>query len=95
MSAHYRPRRIKPWRVLAGAVRLLAMLIKAWPLALLTFVLLSPVTPHMLWEYTYTELGQHRVYQRCRYLGIRGWVNHRPGADCPFIALINHQAMDD
>lgn len=49
--------------------------------------------PHILFEYTYQPSGQLRLYERCQYLGIFGWVELRgnPLPNCPYVTLIRHE----
>ena len=57
-------------------------------LLLLAFVL-SPISPHLLWEYEYREIGRERVTTRCTYLGSRGFVTPDMRGVCPSIMILN------
>lgn len=89
MKRPYRAKRFNRWSAFAYGLRLLANLLKAWPLLLLLALLLSPRTPHLLWSYRSAEMGSHRLERECFYLGIRGAVRHQPGLHCPLIAMID------
>jgi len=88
-NAPYRHRTGRPLRLVAKLFRLLAKLLRQWPLLLLVAWAVSPITPHMRWRYTYQDYGQSRVYYHCQYIGVEGFIDYREGANCPFITLID------
>jgi hypothetical protein len=85
----YKHKNISLWRMLAKLLRGIVHSFNGWPLMLLVAFIVSPVTPHMRWEYTYRAAGTYRVYSHCTYLGKSGFVEYRRGETCPFITLIN------
>ena len=85
----YAPKRIRSLTLVAGLLRMLAALLTLWPFLLVAAIVLSPITPHLRWEYSYRELGRERLYVACDYLGARGIVPYRRGADCPLVVLID------
>ena len=90
----YSPTKIRPLRLLAVTLRALASVVRLWPLALIGLFVLSPVGPHMRWQYTYHEYGLHRVYTACEYLGSSGFVEYmdREG-NCPFFTVIDRRVI--
>lgn len=58
-------------------------------LLLIVIVLLSPLSPALLWEYEYNQIGSERAYTRCTYLGFRGLVTPDMRGDCPSIMMLN------
>ncbi|WP_316364644.1 hypothetical protein [Candidatus Thiodiazotropha sp. CDECU1] len=86
---HYKPTRLRWKQVLARFIRGIAGLLERWPLLLLAVVIVSPVGPHLRWEYSYREIGQHRIYLKCEYFGTRGVVAYRRGSECPLLVLID------
>lgn len=90
--SHYQPKRIRWGKVFAALIRSIAGIISRWPLLLLAAFLISPIGPHLRWQYTYQEYGQHRVYVACEYLGAHGFVHYMDrGLDCPIIAVIDRR----
>lgn len=83
------PVRLHPLRWLAMVLRLFAHLLKAWPLLLILLMLLSPITPHLLWEYDYRQVGTHKYKTQCRYIGVHGLKSQPAYGDCAFIQFIN------
>jgi hypothetical protein len=85
----YKPTRLRWRQALAHVIRFIAGMLERWPLLLLAAVIVSPVTPHLRWNYTYRDVGQNRVYLKCDYIGVRGVVPYRRGSACPLLALID------
>ncbi len=87
---HYRPRMLRPWSLLALALRMVVHLLNHWPLLLIAAFLILPFGPHLRIQYTYIErAGGARSMIECHYLGSRGMVSTSFGDDCPFFAIID------
>lgn len=61
-----------------------------WWLLVIAF-LISPVGPHMLWNYQYRQYGTGgaKSYFNCHYIGSRGSIEPDVPADCPFLIFID------
>ena len=81
--------RIMAFRLLSKLFGLLSMVAGQWKLLLVAALFLFDTTPHLRWEYTYRQEQHHRIYMRCTYLGVQGFVIPAHGADCPLITLLN------
>lgn len=88
---HYTPKRIRWAKVLAYLVRGLAGILSRWPLLLLAAFLISPIGPHLRWQYTYEQRGSYRHMLDCQYLGSRGLVRYRGMGDCPILTMIDRR----
>lgn len=91
MSSLYKPRRVRKWRLLSSFVRLLASLLKVWPLLLIGAFIISPISPHLRWTYQYRDSGQTRIYINCNYLGMDGVVFPKGFTECPIILFIDRR----
>ncbi len=83
-------KRILILRALAKVARLIGGMLGYWKLALIALFFLSPVGPHLRWEYTYRgdrDPFCQRSYTSCTYLGSRGFITPAITVDCPFIIL--------
>lgn len=81
---------------LGPLLRGVAQLLERWPMILLIFVVLSPVSPHLRVVYEYRTLGggEYRIYTRCQYLGNRGAVEYvHGGAFCPIVLMLNAEEI--
>jgi hypothetical protein len=87
--SYFKPTRLRWRQGLARFIRFIAGMLERWPLLLLAIVIVSPVGPHLRWNYTYRDVGQNRVYVACDYLGVRGVVPYRRGSECPLLVLID------
>lgn len=76
-------------KTLALLFRSLSLMARLWPIALIAWLVLSPVGPHLRWQYSAYGPEQARTYTRCVYLGPRGFVAARIQPDCPLFALLN------
>ena len=78
------------WAI-AFVARLASDLLQCWPLILIAAFFLSPVGPHLRWEYAFREVYGDRVYLGCTYLGSRGFVTPAYGTldGCPVIAWLD------
>lgn len=85
----YKPRKLRPLRVIAFCLRSLAVLLRVWPLLFIVALLLFPKTPHLRVHYSYELHGHRQVMIECTYLGVRGKVRTRIGNQCPIITLIH------
>ena len=75
--------------VTAIAARIISALLDRWPLVLIVLFFISPVGPHLRWEYTYRGVGDYRSYVSCTYLGSRGFVTPSYMDDCPVFAWLD------
>lgn len=86
MRKEYKPKRLRAWQWIAGALRLLAVIVRFWPFWLLAALLISPVSPYLRWRSTNTNYGNVRHYQRCEYLGLRGkFIYTAWDGKCPLV----------
>lgn len=88
----YTPKKLRPLKLLAAMLRRLGNLLRLWPLALIVWVALSPITPHLRLTYSYIERGYTRHFIECEYLGVRGRIRTMIGDACPVIAMIDRKA---
>lgn len=79
----------KDFSLTAIAARMIGGLLNHWPLAVVALFFLSPVGPHLRWEYTYRGYGDYRSYVSCTYLGSRGFVTPIFMDDCPMVAWLD------
>lgn len=89
--SHYKPKSIRWAKVFASFIRGLAGILSRWPLLLLAVFLLSPIGPHLRWQYTYEQRGSYRYMLDCKYIGSRGFVEYRAGGECPVFAIIDRK----
>ena len=79
--------------VLLGAggwlLRLLGGLVGLWPLALIIAFFVSPIGPHLRWEYEYRTVYGQTIAATCVYLGAHGLITVSALTDCPLIALLD------
>ena len=88
----YTHKKIRPWRLSAMALRALSRLLELWPLFVIAAVLISPIGPHMRWQYIYEQRGPHRHYLDCLYLGGGGFVRYvQPNCQCPFLIVLDRR----
>ncbi|MEN8129338.1 MAG: hypothetical protein ABFS45_03915 [Pseudomonadota bacterium] len=90
---YYTHKRLRPWRIVAMALRGLVSLLSIWPLLLIAAFFLSPVGPHLRWQYSYQLHGVHRHYIACEYIGSRGFVYDMRNGDCPLITIIDRRVI--
>ncbi|MES9972521.1 MAG: hypothetical protein ABW092_21000 [Candidatus Thiodiazotropha sp.] len=86
---HYKPTRLRGRQVLAQFIRIIAGMLERWPLLLLAVVIVSPVGPHLRWNYAYEQRGTYRHMFACEYLGSRGFINHVEAGRCPVFTIID------
>jgi len=82
----YQQERLRPLRILAMGLRFIARLLQLWPLLLGVTLLISPITPHLRWNYH----PETQASVQCDYLGVHGY-RVRNKNSCPFIAFISHK----
>ena len=75
--------------ITAIAARVIGALLDRWPLVLIILFFVSPVGPHLRFEYTYRGSYDHRNFVSCTYLGSRGFVTPSYMADCPVLAWLD------
>lgn len=75
--------------LLAGIARMTGHLLAYWKLLLIAVFFVSPVGPHLRWEYTYRDAYGHRSYVSCTYLGSSGFITPGYLDDCPVIAWLD------
>ncbi len=69
----------------AMGLRGLAALLDKWPFVLVAFLIVSPITPHLLTQY----YGDGSAYY-CQYFGVRGAVGVEQSSKCSLISFIHH-----
>lgn len=84
----YKHKKISVWRIASIIIQGIAGAIRLWPLALVLAIFISPISPHLRWEYTYKDFGSRRVYYHCTYLGVHGLRFYMQGDECPVVALL-------
>ena len=89
--SQYRQRKIHPFWVLSVLLRGIVRLSREWPLLLLVAVIVSPISPHLRWEYTYIERSGYQDMINCEYLGSRGFIEFIPDDQCPLIMIIDNR----
>lgn len=75
--------------LLGGLAKFIARLLQHWPLLVVIAFFVSPVGPHVRWEYAYRDVYGVRSYVSCDYMGSRGRVTPYGLTDCPFIAWLD------
>ncbi len=75
--------------ILGWGFKQLSGLFRYWLLFLVVAFFLSPVGPHLRWEYQYRDLLGRRHYVSCTYLGSRGFVFANGTGNCPFIIILD------
>lgn len=88
---HYKPKRVRWGKVFAFMLRGLAGLLSRWPLFVIAAILISPIGPHLRWQYTYQQHGTYLYMLDCQYIGSRGFVRYREDGKCPVIAIIDRR----
>jgi len=87
---HYTPKTLRPWTLVGWALNAIAYVLRHWLLFVIAALIISPIGPHLRWQYTYYDLGGGRKSMiDCVYVGSRGMVRKTFGEDCPFIAIID------
>jgi hypothetical protein len=82
-------RKLKPLNLTAMLLRLLVVLIKQWPLILVVLVIVSPISPHIRWQYNYYHDDGYKF--NCHYMGTKGLVRYARTGDCPLIIWIDYR----
>ena len=73
----------------AIAARMIGNMLDRWPLVLIVLFFISPVGPHLRWEYTYRGPYDHGNFVSCTYLGSRGFVTPLYMDNCPILAWLD------
>ena len=76
-------------RALSLVSRLISVILSRWFLVAVVVFFVSPVGPHIRWEYSYEGRGGTRFYTRCTYLGSRGFTVPNFFGECPFFAILD------
>jgi len=79
----------KPFGVMATIFRMISGLLEHWKLALIAALFLSPVGPHLRWEYRYQDVYGRKVFLSCTYLGARGFIKPDYIEGCPVVAMLD------
>ncbi|MCI0466833.1 MAG: hypothetical protein L0Y57_07495 [Beijerinckiaceae bacterium] len=85
----FTPRKLRPWALATLAVRGVIRLLELWPLLLILGLYVSPVQPHLRWQYRYIPNGSDKIMIDCDYLGPRGFIKYRIGTRCPVIVVLD------
>lgn len=88
---YYTPKRLRWGAAIASVIRGIAELIKRWPLVVIAAFIISPIGPHLRFEYTYEERGSYRHMIHCEYLGSRGFVKIAANGECPVLRVIDRR----
>ena len=75
--------------VMAAIFRMISGVLEYWKLALVAAFFLSPIGPHLRWEYQYRDVYGHKVFVNCTYLGARGFITPDFLEDCPVVAIFD------
>ena len=77
--------------MVSGLFHFVSALLRRWQLVLIVGVAISPIGPHIRWQYTYTGSYSHKTYMSCDYMGSRGLIIGVPHAppNCPFILILD------
>ena len=73
-----------------ASLSLLEGLIRLVPLLAVIGIAVSPVGPHIRWEYRYVDGYSPKIYISCTYLGARGRiVPEHLTPECPFLVILD------
>jgi len=72
-----------------GLFRAIGGIFQHWPLIAVIAFFISPMGPHLRWEYSYRDTYGHRSYGYCTYLGSRGFITPSYVEGCPVIAWLD------
>ena len=93
--SYYKPKRLRWGRVVAGIIRGIAGILIRWPLLLFAVFILSPIGPHLRFQYTYEQRGTYRHMIHCEYLGSRGFVDFSANGECPVFTIIDRRETQE
>ena len=80
----------KHYGLLAHLSRFVSLLVDHWFVVLVVAFFLSPVGPHIRWEYQYREgYARKPIYISCTYVGSRGFVTPQFSDDCPLFVWLD------
>ena len=92
MMSVYKDKRIRGFQILAYPFKALAYVLNHWLFFLIIAIVVSPITPHMLIEYSYINRGTQRYMVDCNYLGARGTLRYvESGGKCPLVTIIDRR----
>jgi len=89
--SYYKPKRIRGAKLFASFIRSIVGILSRWPLLLLAAFLISPIGPHLRFQYTYDQRGTYRYMLDCEYVGSRGFVKYRADGECPVFAILDRR----
>ena len=77
--------------MVSGVFKLTSVLLRYWLLIVLAAIALSPIGPHLRWQYQYLGPYSNKTFIRCDYIGSRGVVEDVPHLtpDCPFFVILD------
>ena len=77
--------RVRKVGLIGSILKGLGGLIQNWPLMAIMAFFVSPVGPHLRWQYSYYDGFGSRSYIECSYWGSRGLVEARTPRGCPVV----------
>ncbi len=89
----YSPRKYRLYWWLSRSLRGLVYLLRHWFLLLIAALIISPVGPHLLVWYSYTDYGAYKGMNECIYLGGGGLVEINDGDICPVIVIMDRPQL--
>ncbi len=73
--------------IFSGTAYFLSSIVEHWQVIAISILIMSPVGPHLRWEYQYRDTFGARYYFNCTYLGSRGIVRVKLLESCPLIII--------
>jgi len=89
----YSPKKYRLYWWLSMSIRGLVYLLRHWFLLLIAALIISPVGPHLLVWYSYTDYGAYKGMNECLYLGGGGLVEINDGDICPVIVIMDRPQL--
>ena len=90
----YTHKTLRRWHILSLALRTIIAALRHWFLIVIAVVVIHPISPHVLWRYSYSQISSHmRIYSDCQYWGIRGLVRYQKDNDCPLLLMIDRESF--
>ena len=90
----YSPRKFRPLLWASTLLRGLAYLLRHWLLIVIAALVISPIGPHLLVWYSYTDYGAYKGMNECVYLGGGGLIEINDGDICPVVVIFDRRDMD-
>ncbi|MEO0411736.1 MAG: hypothetical protein AAF221_07870 [Pseudomonadota bacterium] len=76
--------------MLGAGFHVLGHIIAQWKLIVIVAFFVSPVGPHLRWEYEYRAgYNGYRAHVGCTYLGSRGFVSFASASQCPVLVWMD------